>query len=198
MISPTTSLNITIIEDEHLVAQNLSNAITSLGHNVIDLASNAEEGLKRIRENRPDLVLMDIKLPGMSGTDAAKQVFHGMNIPVIITTAYAQQNFVHDSADAGVFGYLLKPITVSSLKTTIPVAWAKYKQHLNQNEQIQTLKLNLEERKIIEKAKGILMEQMSLSESEAFVKLRTQARSSRRKLADMARAIIETQDLLKK
>ena len=188
--------NILIVEDEHLVAQNLSHAIKSLGYNVTGMASTAEESLNMVRENRPDLVLMDIKLPGMPGTEAAKQIFFGMNVPVIITTAYAQQDFVNNSANAGVFGYLLKPITTSSLKTTIPIAWANYLQHLDQNEKIQSLKTTLAERKVIEQAKGILMQRNSLSEPDAFAALRNQARSSRRKLADMARAVIETQDLL--
>ena len=135
-------------------------------------------------------------MSGMNGLDAARILFGQMGIPVLILSAFSDPDYVKAGADIGVFGYMLKPVTLDDLRVSISVAWSRYQDHRSLKDDVDALKIQLEDRKIIERAKGLLMDRLSLSEGDAMRRLRKQARDSRRKLADLAKAIIETKDLI--
>jgi response regulator NasT len=140
------------------------------------------------------MAILDIRMPVMDGLTAAKHIFDELGIPVVIVSAYSDQNFLKTAADVGIFGYMLKPVTADELRATITVSWSRFLQHKQLRQEVQDLKVALEERKLIERAKGILMDTQNLSEAEAMRRLQKQARDSRRRLAEMAKQIIDAHD----
>lgn len=187
---------ILVAEDEHLIAMDLAGYLKGLGFDVVGPANNGRKAVELAKEHRPDLALVDVRMPQMDGLEAAGILFCQMNIPVIIVSSYPDAQYVERATRIGVFGYLLKPVTPDRLRVNIAVAWSRYRQHMLLRQQIAQLEAKLDERKIIEKAKGLLMKKLGISEEEAYERLRKKARDSRRKIADLARAILETSELL--
>lgn len=188
---------ILVAEDEHLVAINLADHLEKLGYQVIGPVANGAQAVALARQATPDLAIFDIRMDQMDGLSASKVVFNELGIPVILLTAYSNQEYLDQSRDSGVFGYLLKPATRDDLRATISTAWARFLDHQRLRDEVNNLKTELDNRKQIERAKGVLMEQLKLSEPEAMKRLHKFARDSRRKLIDAANAILETNHLLK-
>ncbi len=186
---------ILVAEDEHLIAVDLSNQLHALGFEVIGPAANGNQAIELAKEHQPDLALLDIRMPEMDGLAAAGVLFCQMNVPVVIVSAYSDADYLDIATRVGVFGYMLKPVTRETLRVNIAVAWARYQQHLKLRQRIGELENTLEERKLIEKAKGLLMQKMGITEAEALNRLRRKARDSRRRMADLAQAILEAHDL---
>ncbi len=186
---------ILVAEDEHLIAVDLANQLQALGFEVIGPAANGAQAIELAKVHQPDLALLDIRMPEMDGLAAAGVLFCQMNIPVVIISAYSDADYLDIATRVGVFGYMLKPVTRETLRVNIAVAWARYQQHLKLRQRIGELENTLEERKLIEKAKGLLMQKMGISEAEALNRLRRKARDSRRRMADLAQAILEAHDL---
>ena len=187
---------ILVADDEHLVAMGMKNNLEELGYNVIGPANNGAEASDLCRELQPDLALLDIQMPGMNGIEAANTIFNEHNIPVVIISAYSDQNFVESSTEAGVFGYILKPLSRDQLRVGIDVAWSRYTNWIQQVEQIEQLNVRLEQRKVIERAKWILVKRKEIEEPEAMKLLQKQARNNRKTLVQVAAAIVESDDLL--
>lgn len=194
--APPTPTCILVAEDEHLLAANLVQNLQTLGYEVIGPAASGDQAIALAKEHRPHLALLDIRMPKLDGLQAAQVLFCQMGIPVVIVSAYSDPEYLEMGAKIGIFGYLLKPITIDELRVSLSVAWSSYLKHTGLREQVQELRTTLEDRRIIERAKGVLMEKLNLSEDKAMKRLQKQARDSRRKLVDLARAILETQDLL--
>ncbi len=186
---------ILIAEDEHLLAANLTQNLSSLGFEIIGPAATGVQAVELAKQHNPQMALLDIRMPEKNGLEAAGVLFCQMGIPVVIISAFSDPDYLHEGARIGVFGYLLKPVQLDDLRVSITVAWSRYRQHTQLREEVATLKVTLEERKIIERAKGLIMQRLGLSEEAAMKRLQKQARDSRRKLADLARAILETSDL---
>jgi len=184
-----------IADDEHLVAEGIAGTVRELGYEVTGICPNGEDLIAFARRHRPDLALVDIRLPGMNGLEAARVLFGEMDVPVVIVSAYADPEYSRISANIGVFGYLLKPITRDDLVVTLPVAWAQYQSRQSTTSEVERLKQRLEDRKIIERAKWILVSRLGLSEDTAMRRLQKQARDSRRTLVDVARSILESDEL---
>lgn len=193
---PLLPRRVLIAEDEHLVAVNLSEHLRSLGVEVIGPASNGQIALELAKKNPPDLALLDIRMPIVDGLAAAGVLFDQMKVPVIMISAFSDPGYVETCAKIGVFGYLLKPVTLDELRVTLAVAWSRYNHQKELRDEVQALKDSLEARKIVERAKGLLMEKLGLSEDQAMKRLQKRARDSRRKLVDLARAVLETSELL--
>lgn len=187
---------ILVAEDEHLVAVDLAQHIKGLGYELIGPVSNGEQAIEIARAEQPDLALLDVRMPGMDGLGAARVIFGQMNIPVVILSAFSDPDYIRASADIGVFGYMLKPVTIDDMRVSLTVAWSRFREQQGLTGRVHELETALEDRKDIERAKGLLMDRLNLSEQDAMRRLRKQARDSRRKLADLARAILETKDLL--
>jgi response regulator NasT len=187
---------ILVADDEHLVASGIAANLTELGYQVIGPAANGEEAVRLCNSIVPDLALLDVRMPGMDGLAAAAAIYRDCSVPVVILSAYSDPEYVDRSRQLGVFGYLLKPATQDQLRVAVDVAWSRYREQALQCHEIQELRQRLEDRKIIEQAKWILVKRRGVDEPEAMRMLQRQARSRRRTLHDVARAIVENADLL--
>lgn len=184
-----------VVEDEHLVAEGIAAALRDLSYEVRGLFASGQKAIDFCRENPIDLVIMDIRIPGMTGLEAAEILFREMQIPVVVVSAYSDPEYTTTSANIGVFGYLLKPVTRDSLRAAIAIAWGQYTTHLKSVGEITRLNQRIEDRKHIEKAKWILVERLGIPEEQAMRKLQKQARDNRRKLVEVAVGILDNQDI---
>jgi response regulator NasT len=188
--------SILVADDEHLVASGIAAHLQAMSYRVIGPACDGVEAIELCRTERPDLAILDIRMPRMDGIAAAAEIFHELSIPAMILSAYSDSEYVDGARDAGVFGFLLKPVAQDQLDVAISVAWARYLEHLDQHSTISTLAQRLEDRKVIEQAKWVLVKTKGLDEPDAMRLLQRQARNHRRRLADVARSVIESEELL--
>lgn len=191
---PTELKRILIAEDEHLLAAALAENLRTLNYEVIGPVANGRQAVELARQQRPQLALLDVRMPLMDGLEAAAALDQ-MEIPTVIVSAYSDPEYINRGTRAGVFGYVLKPVTIDDLRVNIAVAWSRFQQQHRLRGEVNDLKTALENRKLVERAKGLLMQRLNISEPEAMRRLQKQARDSRRNMADLARAIIETDQL---
>ena len=194
--SPDLPSSVLVAEDEHLVAADLAQYLRSLEIEVVGPASNGRDALELAESTPPAMALVDIRMPAMDGLEAADILYNRMGIPVVFVSAYTDPEYLHNGAKAGVFGYMLKPLTFDDLRVTLAVAWSRANQQARLHGQVQELRTALENRKLVERAKGLLMDHLGLGEQDAMRRLQKQARDSRRTLPDLARAILESDQLL--
>jgi AmiR/NasT family two-component response regulator len=185
-----------VADDEHLVASGVSGNLRELGYEVVGPAADGDEAIDLCRLHRPDMALLDIRMPKKDGLAAAEILFRRMGIPVMIFSAYSDPEYVTTGNRIGVFGYLLKPVTPDQMRVGISVAWGRFLDHSNQNSEITTLKERLEHRKIIEQAKWLIVKRKGIDEPEAMKLLQKQARNNRRTLVDVSRSLLENDNLL--
>ncbi|QDU34449.1 putative transcriptional regulatory protein pdtaR [Poriferisphaera corsica] len=185
-----------IAEDEHLLARSLCEELTGLGYEVLGMASNGRKVIDLAREKRPDIALLDLRMPEMTGLEAAKVLYEEMGIPVMIVSAYSDREYVEAAGDLGVIGYLLKPVSADTLRVSMTVAWQRYLEKRKAELECALLEKRLADRKLIERAKGLIMQNLGLSESEAMRRLQKQSRDTRRPMAELAQAVIDAQELM--
>jgi response regulator NasT len=191
-----TATRILIAEDNDLVSLTLEEQLKGLGYDVIGIARTGQEAVDLATRLSPDLVLMDIRMPEIDGTEAATRINSQRSTPIIMLTAYADKETIRKAEVAGVLGYLVKPVTEADLPPAINVALARFRELQGLRSQVLDLEESLEARKLIERAKGILMQRLGLSERDAYERLRQRARDKRAKMKDIAQAIIEAEELL--
>lgn len=192
---PDQPTDILIAEDDALLAKSLTLNIQQLGFNVIGPASDGQHAIELAKKNPPSLAILDIRMPVLDGIAAASILFPEMHIPVVMISAHSDAESLEASQQAGVFGYLVKPVTIDQLRVSIGVSWAKYRQHVMLHGEVENLKTALEDRKFIERAKGLLMDRKGLGENEAMQRLKKQARNTRRRLSDLARILVESDEI---
>lgn len=188
--------SILIAEDERTTAAALRDQVVGLGYEALGPAGDGEAAIELAKQSRPDLALLDIQMPLIGGLSAATVLFKHMDIPVVLVTGYSDEQYINAGKRIGVFGYLLKPVEDDELRATIAIAWSRYQERQQLREDVQEMKEAIEDRKQIERAKGLLMDRLSLGEAEAMRRLQKQARDSRRRLSEVARALIESEQLL--
>jgi two-component system, response regulator PdtaR len=191
----TRTYSILIADDEKPVAVGLQNQLESLGYNVVAVVSDGHRAIEMCRRSIPDVVFMDIEMPGLDGLSAARQIAADPGTPVIILTAHGHPNLIDQAVEDGVISYLLKPATNPSLHAAIQVAVARARELKLLQDDVDQLKSTLRERKLIERAKGILMTRKQLSESEAFRQLQRQSQDRRIPMAKLAESIIQADEL---
>ena len=184
-----------IADDESLIRLDLKTLLEEMGHEVLAEAPDGKKALEFTRALKPDVVIMDIKMPVMDGLEAAKIISEEKLAPVVLVTAYNQKDLVKQAAEAGVFAYLVKPFQESDIIPAIELAVSKYLEIHELEENLDSLEAKLEARKIVEKAKGILMEKSNILESEAFHKIQQQSMNSRKSMREIAEAIIIASEL---
>lgn len=187
---------ILIAEDNDLVSLTLEEQLKGLGYDVIGIARTGTEAVSLAGRLKPDLIIMDIRMPEMEGTEAAARIRDQLALPIIMLTAYADKDTIRKAEAAGALAYLVKPVNENELPPAINIALARHRelQHLrSENLELQDA---LEARKLIERAKGILMQRLGLNERDAYERLRQRARDKRAKMKDIAQAIIEAEELL--
>ena len=183
---------IVIAEDEAVTRKDLRELLEGLGYLVVGEAPDGRSAVNLARELKPDIVVMDIQMPGMDGIDAAKLLTEERVAPVLLLTAYHDKSKVERAKEAGVIAYLVKPFRESDLEPAIEVALSRFEELQALGAEVERLEEVLETRKLVDRAKGILMDTQGLSESEAFRKIQTMSMDTRRPMQDIAEAIIIT------
>ncbi len=189
-------LRILIADDESIRLLSLRAQLSALGHRVIAEAATGEEAVALADRWRPDLAILDIKMPLMDGIEAAERITQARPIPIILLTAYSETQLVERAAQANISAYLMKPVSEEDLLPTITLAQARFKQFQTLRQEVTDLREAMEARKLIERAKGILMRRLNLTEDEAFRRLQRQSQEGNRKLAQVAEAIIVADQML--
>lgn len=179
-----------IADDESIIRMDLKALLEEMGHVVVGEAADGQKALELTRTLRPDVVIMDIKMPVMDGLDAAKVIFDEKIAPVVLLTAYSQKDLIERAKGAGVFGYLVKPFQESDLLPAIEIAISRYLEMQDLESEVSNLAEKLETRKIVDRAKGILMDKYQLGEADAFRRIQQQSMNQRRSMKEIADAII--------
>jgi response regulator NasT len=189
-------LRVLIADDESIRLLSLRKQLATLGHQVVAEASTGDEAIALAASTSPDLAILDIKMPVMDGIEAAEKITQARPIPIILLTAYDEAQLVERAARANISAYLMKPVAEEDLLPAITLALARFRQFQALRQEVADLREALEARKTIERAKGILMRRLNLSEEEAFRRLQKQSQDTNRKLAQVAEAIVVADQFL--
>jgi AmiR/NasT family two-component response regulator len=179
-----------IADDESLIRQDLQEMLTNLDYLVVGEVGDGRSAVNLARELRPDVVIMDIKMPDMDGIEAAAVLTKEHIAPVVLLTAYSQRELVGRAKEAGVAGYIVKPFQESDLAPAIEVALARFREFRAMEKEVGDLKQALETRKFVDRAKGILMDTQGLTEADAFRKIQKMSMNTRKPMKEVAEAII--------
>src|ERR687883_1064202 len=185
-------MRILIAEEGTIIRLDLRELLERAGYDVVAEAHDGEEAVALAREHEPDLAIMDVKMPRVDGIEAARRILDERPIPIVMLTAYGQNELVGRAVEAGVFGYLVKPFREVDLLPAIQAARARHEELAALREQVDSLAEALAARKSIERAKGLLMERESLTEEEAFARLRKASQVSGRPMKVVAEAGVAT------
>ena len=188
------SLRILVAEDETIIRLDLCGLLARAGYEVVAEARDGEEAVELAREHKPDLAVMDVKMPRLDGIEAARRILEERPLPIVMLTAFDQRELVERAAEAGVYGYLVKPFREQDIVPAIELAKARYEELVAVRADADSLTQALADRKVIERAKGLLMEKEKLSEADAFARLRKASQVSGRPLRVIADAVIATFD----
>jgi response regulator NasT len=183
-----------LAEDEALIRLDLAEMLTDAGYEVVGQASNGEEAVSLAESLQPDLIIMDIKMPVMDGLTAAETIGEQRICPVIMLTAFSQKELVERARDAGVMAYIVKPFTVSDVTPAIEVALSRWSELKALESEVADLGERLETRKAVEKAKGVLMKKLKISEAEAFRWIQKTAMDRRLGMREVAEAVVAGMD----
>ena len=190
-------MRILIAEDDPVVALGLAERVRSLGHEPIGPACDGEQALELARESLPDLYLFDIEMPNLDGLQAATRLAgDGLRRPVVVVTGVDDPGLIERSIATGVSAYLTKPVDTGELEAAIALAAARHAEFQALEAEVDRAQQALEDRKLVERAKGLLMSALDLSEQDAFRRLQLTARERNLRLAEVAGRIVEQQSLL--
>src|SRR5688572_27434725 len=185
-------MRVLIAEDETIIRLDLKALLERAGFEVCAEARDGVEAVELARETKPDLAVLDVKMPRLDGIEAARRILDERAIPIVMLTAYGQEELVSRAVEAGVFGYLVKPFRESDLLPAIHTARARHEELAALREEADSLAEALAARKAIERAKGLLMAKEGLSEEDAFARLRKASQVSGRPLKVIADAVVAT------
>ena len=191
-----TPVRILVAEDEALIRMDLVEMLQEAGYTVVAQAANGEEAIALATEHQPDLAILDVKMPILDGISAAEKIIS--IAPVLMLTAFSQRELVERARDAGVMAYVVKPFTIGDLVPAIEIAISRHTQMRSLAEEVADLHERLETRKIIDRAKGILMKALNLSEPEAFSWIQRAAMDRRLTMKEVAHAVISPEAALDK
>lgn len=180
---------ILVAEDEALIRLDLVEMITEAGYEVVAQATNGIEAIALAKEFKPDLAILDVKMPELDGISAAQEIIEIS--PVLMLTAFSQKELVERARDAGVMAYVVKPFSINDLTPAIEIAMSRHLQMRSLREEVADLHERLETRKVIDRAKGILMAAMNLSEPEAFGWIQRSAMDRRLSMKEVALAVTD-------
>ena len=185
------SLRILIADNESIIRMDLKELLEEAGHEVVGEAADGLKAVELTRKLKPDLVIMDIKMPEMDGIAAAKMISNEKLAPVLLLTAYSQKEIVEKAKDSGVLAYLVKPVKESNLFPAMEIALSRFKEYMEIEQELLDLRNSLETRKILDRAKGMLMDAYNLSEQEAFRRIQQYSMAKRKSIREVAEAIID-------
>ena len=179
---------IVVAEDETLIRMDLVEMLTESGYQVVAQATNGQEAITLATEHKPDLIILDVKMPILDGISAAEQLIG--SCPVLMLTAFSQKELVERARDSGVMAYVVKPFTINDLLPAIEISISRHRQMKTLENEVADLYERLETRKLLDRAKGILMKALNLSEPEAFSWIQKTAMDQRTSMKAVAEAII--------
>lgn len=189
---------IIIADDESLIRMDLREMLSQLGYLVVGEAGDGQSAVNIARELKPDIVIMDIKMPDLDGIEAARILTQERIAPVLLLTAYSDRELIDRAREAGVAGYLVKPFRESDLAPAIEIALARFAEFRELEKEVGDLQETLETRKLVDRAKGILMDTQGLSEAEAFRRIQKMSMNTRKPMKEVAEAIILAHEATKK
>jgi AmiR/NasT family two-component response regulator len=190
-------MRVLVAEDDPLIARGLAERLRSLGHDPLGPASDGAQAIELARASPPDLYLFDIEMPNLDGLQAARQLAaDGLRRPVVVVTGVDDPSLIERSIVSGVSAYLTKPVDTRELEAALALATARHAEFEALEAEVDQARQALEDRKMVERAKGLLMSALDLSEQDAFRRLQLTARERNLRLADVARRIVEQQSLL--
>jgi response regulator NasT len=188
-------LRIAVADDERDMQDYFRKVLSRLGHQVVAVAENGRELVEQCRALDPDLVITDIKMPDMDGLEAAVQIYRHKPVPVILVSAYHDAEVIARAEADHILGYIVKPIKQADLEPTIAIVVRRFEQFEALRREAADLRQALEDRKVIERAKGLLMKKSGLDEQEAFRRLQKQASTSNRKLVEIAQLVLMAEEM---
>ncbi len=183
-------LKVLIAEDESIIAAGLESQLKKIGHSVVGQAEDGKAVLPLVKRLKPDVVLMDINMPTLNGLQVARQISAQAPVAIVILTGYSEVKLINEASEIGVENYLIKPVDENDLKPALELAYQNFQRKQSLMKEVETSKFALEERKLIEHAKGILMDHKGIKESEALALLQKKSRENRIKMSEVARKII--------
>lgn len=184
------SLRLIIADNESIIRMDLREMLEEAGHEIVGEAVDGRKAIELTRMHRPDLVIMDIKMPEMDGITASRKIAEEKLAPVLLLTAFSQPEIVEKAKDSGVLGYLVKPVRESNLFPAMEIALSRWEEMKGMEQELDRLKDSLETRKIADRAKGILMAAHKLSEQEAYRRMQRYAMMKRLSMKEVAEAIV--------
>ncbi|MDR3589969.1 MAG: response regulator [Negativicutes bacterium] len=185
------ALRIVIADNESIIRMDLKELLEEAGHTIVGEAADGVKAIELARRHKPDLVIMDIKMPEMDGITAAKIISTEKVAPVLLLTAFSQKEIVEKAKDSGVLAYLVKPVKEANLFPAIEIALSRFQEFAELERELEEVKNSLETRKILDRAKGILMDAYNLSENEAYRRIQQYSMSKRKSIREVAEAIVE-------
>lgn len=183
-------LRVVVAEDEALIRLDLVEMLTESGYEVVGQAGDGEAAIELTEREKPDLVVMDVKMPKLDGISAAERIAKQRISPVVILTAFSQRDLVERARDAGAMAYLTKPFTIEDLMPAIELAVSRFQEIKQLDTEINDLQSQLKARKIIEKAKGLLIDNLKLTEPQAFKWMQKTAMDKRKTMVEVANLVI--------
>ncbi|MFM8947694.1 MAG: ANTAR domain-containing response regulator [Acidimicrobiaceae bacterium] len=184
------AIRIVLAEDEAIIRLDLRESLQEEGYEVVGDVGRGDKAVEMVDELRPDVAIFDIKMPGMSGLEAAKIVSDKKICPVVMLTAFSQREIIEQARDAGALAYLVKPFQKTDLVPAIELAIARFAELKSLSGEVAALGAQLEIRKLVDRAKGVLIDKYQMSESDAFSFIQSMAMSQRMKMGDIAEQII--------
>lgn len=182
---------VVVAEDEAIIRMDLRELLQEEGYDVVAECGRGDEAVRLVRDLRPDVALLDIKMPGMDGISAAREISGERLAAVVLVTAFSQRELIEEASDAGVHGYVVKPFERHDLVPAIEVAVSRFRAESLLVEQISSVEERLEARKVIDRAKGALMDRHGLSEQDSYGFLQKTAMTDRRQMRDVAQDVLE-------
>lgn len=189
------SLRILIADDDSLHVMSLRQQLEDLGHQVVAEAYTGREAVMLAAKLQPDLALLDIVMPDMDGIEAARRISAHHPIPILLISAHSEDSLAQRASEAGIFAYLVKPVAAQDLRPALLVACSRFHEFQILRQQVSDLQQAMETRKLVERAKGILMRRMNLTEEEAFRRLQRRSQDENRKMREVAQAIITADEM---
>ena len=184
-------IRVVIAEDEAIIRLDLKETLEEEGYEVVGQTGRGDEAVKLVEDLQPDLAILDVKMPGMDGLEAAGQISAGKQAAVLILTAFSQRDLIEKARDAGALAYLVKPFQKSELIPAVEVALGRFQEMKALQDQNLSLAEQLETRKLVDRAKGTLMDKHGLSEAEAFRFVQKTAMDTRATLKSVAQDVID-------
>jgi response regulator NasT len=189
---------VVIAEDEAIIRLDLKEILEAEGYEVVGETGRGDEAVDLVASHQPDLAILDVKMPGLDGIEAARRITADKKVAVLILTAFSQRNLIEDARDAGVSAYLVKPFQRSELVPAIEVALARFEEfraieeeHARLSDEVASLEDKLETRRLVDRAKGILMDNNAMAEAEAFSFIQQTSMTRRTRMAEVAQEVLD-------